>query len=213
MGTSWKPLVISLVFLLLLGGLVGLSWLRLQRPHTIESTPTVSSTPSPSEHFSKFGSLLSPAIYDNIHFIVGEFRDWEEIEDSDNRYILLTNPTTKQNYPKIRVILEPRDPYKSYKIWEGMTAFAVEKTEKEHDDLGYLKDFTSEEINKLVKKGDLIKIVFEKESMIEKPEEDAEDLGAEDLKGKTNDFLAFSISIKRTEGKVAVEKELGRKIQ
>jgi len=150
---------------------------------------------------------------EGTHFIVGEFQVWEEIGDSKNRYIILTNPTTKRNYPKIKVVLESSDPYKSYQFWPGMTAFAVEKTEEEHDELGFLNDFTPEEIDKLIKKGDLVRVVFEKESLIEKFEQGSKDLEVKDLEGKTDDYLALSLIIKREEGKAAVEQELGREIK
>ena len=199
----WVVLVITLI--VWIG--VGIYFLRNSTPKNFPASPKTTST---------FPSQATEPDYESLektHFIVGNFQAWEEIEGSDDKYILLSNPETKRNYPKIKVVLEPSDPYKSYQFWEGMTAFSVEKTEEEYDDLGYLNDFTAEEIDKLIKKEDLIKVVFEKESNIKKFEEGAEELEEKDLEGKTDDFLALSLSIKRPEGKVGVEQELGREIQ
>ena len=168
--------------------------------------------PTSKDNEMNFVTPTGKPVFESLegtHFIVGEFQSWEEIAGSDNRYILLTNPETKRNYPKIKMVLESPDPYKSYDFWEGMTGFSVEKTEEESDDLGYLRDFTAEEIDKLIKKGDLIKVVFEKQSIIEKLDQGSEDLSV----GKTDDHLALSLIIKREEGKAAVEQELGREIK
>lgn len=192
-------LVFAFVLIVWIG--VGIYYLKSTRssqtPVVPPSEVTVFPTAQPTE----------PLVYESLeqtHFIVGHFQGWEEIEDSQDRYILLSNPATKRNYPKIRVVLELNNRYENYEFWVGITAFSVEKSEEKYDDLGYLKDFTAEEIDKLIKKGDNIKVVFEREAMIKKSEEDSEG---------TDDFLALSLSIKRTEGKIAVEQELGRQIQ
>lgn len=199
-------LVLILVLIVWIG--VGIYFLRNSAPKTFPASPkTTSTSPSQPTESPDFESL------DKIHFIVGKFKDWEEIEDSEDKYILLSKPETKRNYPKIKVVLELSNSYENYDFWEGMTAFSVEKSEEEYDDLGYFRDFTSEEVDKLIKKGDFIKVVFERESIIEKFEENSEDLGVKDLKHTTDDYLALSLSIKRAEGKTAVEKELGREIQ
>lgn len=199
---------IVLTFVLIVWIAVGIYYLS-SSSSKIQVTPSpqvaISSSPQPTE-------LPVSESLDQTHFIVGSFQSWEKIEGSDDRYILLSNPATKRNYPKIKVVWELSYPYESNQFWEGMTAFVAEKTEEEHDDLGYLKDFTFEEIDKLIKKGDLIKVVFERESNIEKFEENAEDLGVKDLKDRGDDYLALSLSIKREEGKAAVEQELGREI-
>jgi len=198
--------VLGLTVLIWIG--VGIYYLK-SSPSKVQLTPppqvTTFSSPQPTE--PPFLESL-----EGTHFVVGEFQSWEEIENSQDRYILITNPTTKRNYSKIKVVWES-NPYQSYDFWEGMTGFSVEKTEEESDDLGYLRDFTAEEIDKLIKKGDLIKVVFEKESIIEKIEQGSEDLKATDLEGKTDDHLALSLIIKREEGKAAVEQELGREIK
>jgi len=111
------------------------------------------------------------------HLIIGEFQNWEEIKDSEDRYILLINPETERNYPKIKVIWDPSNPYEGDESWEGVTAFSVEKSEGEYGDPGYLQDFTSEEVDKFFKKGDSITVIFEEET--------------------TNNYLALSLFVKR----------------
>jgi len=204
-----KVFLVGLVLVIFVWGGVGVYYFRLIRP---AKTSDVLPLPFPLQPAKP--SVVKEVFedLDETHLIIGEFQGWEEIEGSDDRYILLTNPETKRSYPKIKVVLDFSNAYESYNFWDGITVFIVEKTEEEYDDLGYLTDFTSEEIDKLIKKGDLVKVVFEKEAIIEKLERNAEDLEIEDLESKTADYLALSLSIKNAEGKTAVEKELGREI-
>lgn len=133
--------------------------------------------------------------------VKGNFEKWEEVENSPDKYILLTDSQTNQVLSKIRVGFE-FGPLYGNEGSEDITVFAVEKGENEYDILSALKYFASEEINKLIKKGDPVKI-FLKRTMAEE----------ESVKDDQGNFVAHWFIIKRTNGIKDIEQELGREIK
>ncbi|MBA7495524.1 hypothetical protein ES702_06111 [subsurface metagenome] len=65
--------------------------------------------------------------------------------------------------------------------------------------MGYFRDFTSEEIDRLIKSGERIKIKFKQTGD-----------KRENLKDENGNFLAEKVLIGREGGKKEVENELGR---
>lgn len=145
-----------------------------------------------------------PAISENLdelEFVVGNFQGWEKIEDSPDRYILLTNPKSGNLFPKIRVGFE-FSPLFGFGGSKDITVFAVEKSEEEYDVLYALKYFTDEEIDKLIKKNDPIKIYLQWK--LEKEE---------NVKDEKDNLVAHWLLIKREGGKAEAEQELDREIK
>ena len=140
--------------------------------------------------------------FDEIEFIVGNFENWEEIEGSPDKYLLLTDPQTGKVFPKIRIGFEFSELF-GYDGQKDITVFAVRKTEKETDYevLYALKYFTNEEIDKLIRRGDWIKIFFQKEK--------DKEVNAKDENGQ---LLAHWLMIKRDGGKAEIEQEINREI-
>jgi hypothetical protein len=148
-------------------------------------------------HYISKRNGVSYESLEKTHFVIGQFKAWEEIKDSEDRYILLTNPETGRSYPRIRICSELDNIY-SNEGWDGITSFYVEKNGTEYDGLGYFRDFALEEIDKLIGKGDFIKIIFEKKNINEKTD---------------SNYLALHIFIKRDGGKAEIEQELGKEVQ
>lgn len=173
----------------------------------------LSQAPAPSKVPPVLEAIISPQLsptgveaadpYTKVEAMVANFQGWEKIKDSQDRYILLTDPATGGSLPRIRVGFELSFLF-GYDGGEDITVFAVQKGEDEanYDVLYALKYFSKEEIDKLVKKGDWLKIYFQKEKDKEENRKD------------TNDYLlAHLLLIKREGGKAEVEQELSRKIE
>ena len=137
-----------------------------------------------------------------IGIVDGVFQKWERVPNSPDRYALLADSQTGELFPKVRVGFEFSPLYGDGSGREDATVFAVEKSGEDYDVLGYLKDFTSEEIDKLIQPGDEIKIMLKKR--IDK---------VGNLEDEKGNLLANWLFIKRDLGKESVEKEVGREIQ
>lgn len=188
--------VLLVVFTLLEGAvLVFLSKKGKEEPSRsystlLSPTPVVTSQPiSPIERF------------ENPTFAAGPFQGWREIQGSKDRLLFLGksffSPDPKYaSHPKIRIGFE------SSQLFSGKTGtiFAVIK-DGEEEVLGHIGDFTSEEIERLIKPGDYIKVIFRRTGN-----------KTGNLQDENDNFLADRMLIRREEGKTRVEKELGRKI-
>lgn len=171
----------------------------------LKSTHSVRAPVIPASEVTTFFSpqQTTPAVSENldeVEFIVGQFQGWEEIKNSPDKYILLTDADTQKAFPKIRVGFE-MSPLFGYGQ-EDITVFAAEKNDEDYDVLWSFEQYTSGEIDQLIKKGDLIKIVL--------TQEHEKEINRKDENGN---YLAHWLFIKRSEGKTEVEKELGREIQ
>lgn len=193
--TFWVVLAITLI--VWIG--VGIYYLRSSPSSKVQVTPSPRVATFPP---SQPTELPVSENFDEVEFIEGNFVDWEEIEDSPDRYILLTDPKTNKAFPKIRVGFEFSPLFSVEQTGEDITVFAAEKGEEEYDVLYALKYFTDEEIDKLIKKDDPIKIYLHRK--LEKEENDKDEKG---------NLLAHWFLIKREGGKAEVEQELGREIK
>lgn len=185
-------LVLLLIVLVWLS--TGIYFLRTGRTPKPFSLPS-KTTPQPTK------ATLSENL-DAADFIIGHFQSWEEIPDSEDRYILLINPKTNNAFPKIRVGFEFSSLFSAGPGKENTTVFAVEKNEGEYDVLGSIKDFTVKEIDKLIQPGEIIKVL---------PEKKAGTMESFNLKDEDGSFLASWLCLRRKGGKAEVEKELKRK--
>jgi len=195
-----KVSLIGLVLAIFVWGGVGVYYFKSAKPSVVEVFEDLNET----------------------HLIIGEFQSWEEIKGSEDRYVILTATDSGKLLPEIRVGFGWSLLFGDGES-EDSTVFAVEKSEEKYDVLGYLKDFTADEIDELIKKGDFIKVVFKKEEKREQVEventEPAEGsyeglgINRKNLKDENNNFLAHWFFIKREKGKQEVEQKLGRKIE
>lgn len=189
---------VVLIFIVVLWAGVGIYYLKSTRSAQapITSSPNVTVVPIAQPTESPVSENL-----DEVEFIIGNFVRWEEIEGSQDRYILLTDPKTNKAFPKIRVGFEFSSLY-GYEGSKDITVFAVEKGEEKYDVLYALKYYSEKEIDQLIKKRDWIKIYFKRK--LEKEENVKDDKGT---------LLAHWLIIKREGGKAEVEQEIDRKIQ
>jgi len=160
--------------------------------------------PTPPSTTEETVPTPTPAVdrFELVESITGIFEKWEKVPNSSDKYAFLTDPQTGESFPKVRVGFEFSPLYGDGSGRKDATVFAVEKSEEDYEVLGYLKDFTSEEIDKLIKPGDEIKINLKKWT---------DKVG--NVKDEGGNLLAHWLFIKREFGKQAVEEEVGRKIQ
>jgi len=170
---------------------------------TVSPTEAVVQEPSPTSQKIVAENPIPTASNNlkNKDFIIGKFLEWENIENSQDRYILLTNSENNQPLPKIRVGFEFSNLF-GYDGNEDITVFTVKRDSEKYDMLYALKYFTNAEIDKLIKKNDWVEIYFQK-----KINEEV------NLKDENGNYLAHGLSISRPNGKTEIEQELGRVIQ
>jgi len=119
----------------------------------VVSPPVESGVPTPTPPTDRFELVES---------IAGIFQKWEEVPSSSDKYALLADPQTGELFPRVRVGFEFSSLYGDGSGREDATVFAVEKNEDEYDVLGYLQDFTPEEVDRLIKQGDRVKVNLKK---------------------------------------------------
>lgn len=117
------------------------------------SQPTAGGVPTPA---------LSVDSFELIESITGTFQRWEKIPNSSDKFAYLTDSRTGESFPKVRVGFEFSSLFGDETGRGDATVFAVEKSNGEYDVLGYLKDFTSGEVDELIKPGDNVKIMLKK---------------------------------------------------
>ena len=159
----------------------------------ISTPPPPSSEPTPTPVADPFKFVES---------LEGTFQRWEDVPNSSDKYAFLADPQTGDLFPKVRVGFEFSLLFGDNTRRADATVFAVEKGGEDYEVLGYLKDFTSEEIDMLIKPGDRIKFMLTKR---------IDEVG--NVKDKEGNLLANWLFIKREGGKRSAEKEIGREIQ
>lgn len=112
----------------------------------------------------------------SLNAVAGAFKGWQELKGSRDRYLFLGETVFSSNRQelidsKIKVISESNN----------STLLVVEKNDRE-ETIGYLEDLTLEQVEKLIKPGDFIKVFFKKESD-----------GLENFKDEEGNFLAEKI--------------------
>lgn len=199
-----------LIVLVVFGGVAWIYWNKESKERaSVLPTSLPASTPipwSPVKPEDGFGKLVGRTPhpvekFEDPMFAAGPFREWRDIQNSKDRYLFLGSsifsPAQEYaSYPKIRVSFETSQFFND----QTGTSFAVIKNGEE-ESLGYFRDFTLEEINRVIKPGDYIKVIFKKT-------EDKKN----NLVDENGNFLADTVFIPREEGKTGVERELGRKI-
>lgn len=197
--------VVAFVLIVWIG--VGIYFLRTSRTSKLlPASPKETIIPTPQPTKPSGAENL-----DKVEFIAGNFEGWEEVEGSQDKYILLISPQTEETFPKIRIGFG-FSPLFGYKESEDATVFAVTKNGEDYEVLGYFKDFTSDEMDKLVKNGDFVKVILKKE-IVEETDDGFADLSTKNLKDENSNLLAHWFFIKREEGKIEVEQELGREFK
>jgi len=126
---------------------------RQQATVPLSSPASEYTVPTPTPDLDRFELIES---------ITGVFQKWEEVPNSSDKYAILIDLQTGESFPKVRVGFEFSPLYGDGSGREDATVFAAEKGEGEYNVLGYLKDFTSEEINKIIRLGDSVKIILKK---------------------------------------------------
>lgn len=95
--------------------------------------------------------------------IIGYFKEWEQIQDSKDKYILLTDRQTGQLLPKVRVVSGEKSPYGEMSSFFSaeVKAKTVELVEEVVLNL-ITERITPEEFEGLVQSGDTVKLFLKK---------------------------------------------------
>lgn len=197
----WFKIIPSIIIGLIVLEIVGLAcwWWKSQKEKRetlfVSQKPTFVPTPTPVP--------ISLEGVDKMEPIVGNFQKWEKIQDSEDRYFVLVNTEGGELFPKVRVGFEFGELWNQEGFqFKYVTGLGVKRNENEYEALGDFRDFTDEELDKLFKKGDPVKIFLRMG-----PKE------SKSLKDENGFTLAYWVFIQKEEGKTAVEKILGRKIE
>ncbi|MBI2612064.1 hypothetical protein HYW54_04990 [Candidatus Gottesmanbacteria bacterium] len=99
----------------------------------------------------------------HILYAVGLFKEWESIEGTKDRYILLRDPFSKGKLPKFRVAYEPSQLYDGK---ENMTSLSRENIEKIVEGKKHISlvarsfsDLSQTQIDELFRKGDAVAVL------------------------------------------------------
>jgi len=97
----------------------------------------------------------------DVWLIIGEFVKWEDIEGAKDKYIIIKNPKSNDILVKARVAFEESSLFDGNK---KATSLGVEnldinnKQGQDYDKLGLLLSWTDDNINKIIKQGDVVAV-------------------------------------------------------
>lgn len=141
----------------------------------------------------------------NYRYIVGSFVRWEEIPDSEDKYMFINCPLRNEFFAPARIGFEESELFKEE---ASLTSLVVESLDwgelsQETDltaELGKVKDWSWESLEKLIQPNDTVVV------LLKKKDEKAV------LRDENEGVVASQLFIRRFGGVEQLEKELGRKI-
>ena len=136
--------------------------------------------------------------------IVGAFEELKDIKNSSDKYMLITNPDTKEKFPLIRIIIDisspssPQDNIPTQLLVEDLN-YNGETASLSAQSLGSISQLSIKEIGEIFHKGDSIAV-----GLKINPQGNTID--------ENNNLQSLVLYVRRFGGKTEIEKEISRKL-